>query len=156
MLIRRLEQSSRDVTDLLRLLMDMHATSGLDLPPLNMTKVLQSVWACEQTGVVFVAEKETDGAIVGALGIVEQAHWFSVDTFLADRFYYVRQGDRTSAAAVGLLNAAKKYASILQKPLSVSVWNGEDVARKDAFFERKGLRRVGGIYLTGLEKGGSD
>ena len=152
MLIRRLEQSSRDITDLARLLIDMHASSGLALPPLNMTKVLQAVWECEQSGIVFVAERETDGGLTGAIGIVETPHWFSDETFLTDRFYYVRQEDRASGAAVGLLNAAKKYASILQKPLSVAVWNGEDVERKDRFFERKGMRRVGGIYLTGLEK----
>jgi hypothetical protein len=32
-------------------------------------------------------------------------------------------------------------------PLLMAVVHGEDVARKDNFYERHGLARVGGVYL---------
>jgi GNAT superfamily N-acetyltransferase len=150
-MVRRLEQSSRDVTDLLRLLADMHEKWGLALPPLNMGKAAQSMWECEQNGIIFVADRP-EGGFAGAIALLEQPYWFSDETFLADKFFYVRQEDRASRVAAELLSAAKKYASILEKPLSIVVWNGEDIERKDAFFERKGLRRVGGVYLRGLDK----
>jgi hypothetical protein len=151
MQVRRLDQTSDEVVKLLLLLEEMHSTSALDLPPLNMDKVVAAAAECENTGVIFIAAKP-DGSFAGVLGLVETAHWFSDETFLSDRFFFVRQADRASKAADSLLNAAKKYASILKKPLSVAVWSGEDVERKDSFFERKGLRRVGGIYVVGLEK----
>jgi GNAT superfamily N-acetyltransferase len=151
MLIRRLEQSSRDVTDLLRLLMDMHGASKLALPPVDMGKVLKGIWECDSTGVIFVAEQ--DGSIVGAIGLVLAEPWFSSETLLYDKFFYVKREHRASNAGDDLLSAAKKYASILGKPLNINHWFGEDIDRKDVYFRRKGFQRAGGIYVLGLEKG---
>jgi hypothetical protein len=35
-------------------------------------------------------------------------------------------------------------------PLLMAVVHGEDVVRKDAFYERHGFTRVGGVYSRGF------
>ena len=87
------------------------------------------------------------GEPVGILALTEGTHWYSNEKFLGDLVFYVAPSSRTSRIASHLLRSATQYATMRGLPLLMAVVHGEDVARKDNFYERHGLARVGGVYL---------
>lgn len=88
--------------------------------------------------------------LCGVLALQEGEHWYSHSKFLGDLAFYVTPSARASRIASHLLRAAIDYATMRGLPLLMAVVNGEDVERKDKFYQRHGLVRVGGVYNRGF------
>lgn len=99
-------------------------------------------------GVAFVAEKA--GIIYGAIGLVKDHWFFSKKEFLGDKWFYVRPEARSSRCAFKLMDKAKEVAEALEIPLILAHIYGEDIERKNRFYERQGFRQLGCVYAKGL------
>jgi GNAT superfamily N-acetyltransferase len=147
-MIREMRKEPDEVVAIYHLLTEMHADSHLALPEIDPKSVVDWITTCAETGKLFVAER--DGKIVGALGIFPTKYWFSTDSFLTDRFFYVSPRHRNSSFASRLIDAAEDYALGEGMPLYIGVLSGVDVDRKDTFMVRSGFKRVGGAYMMGV------
>jgi len=137
-----------DIPAIGALLMQMHRTAPMKLPPVNPHRVEASLRGCLQEGRIFLGLKVQ--RIVGVLALQECPHWYSNEKFLGDLVFYVDAGSRTSRIASHLLRAATEYATMRGLPLMMAVVHGEDVVRKDHFYARHGFQRVGGVYTRGF------
>lgn len=132
-----------DIPDILTLLAEMHKGAPIPLPPMSILKTGNAIEAAINGDVVFVSDP-----IDGILALRKCTYWYSNHHFLADLVFFVRPSARKSQGAA-LLRAAQHYAKIENLPLLMAVSYGEDVARKDSFFTRKGMTRIGGVYQRG-------
>lgn len=137
-----------DIPAIGALLMQMHRTSPMQLPLVAPHKVEGALHDCLAEGRIFVAHK--GDRLVGVLALQEVEHWYSHGKFIGDLVFYVDAGARTSRVASHLLRAAAEYATMRGLPLLMAVVHGEDVVRKDNFYERHGFARVGGVYSRGF------
>jgi GNAT superfamily N-acetyltransferase len=124
----------------LPLLDKMHSESGLKLPAVDHTKVLESLI----NSVVFAVEDK------GIIALQEGEHWFSREKFIGDLVFYVDSDFRHMPIAVKLLREAQNYAKIRDLPLMLAVVDGNDIERKDAFYIRMGFQNAGGIYIWNM------
>jgi hypothetical protein len=134
-----------DIPHILPLLQEMHETSPLKLPPLSLPKVEATLRNCLRDGVVFLAPRYE-----GILALRHCAFWYSDATFLADQVFYVSVHHRKSRHALRLLCAAKAYAKMRNLPLLMATSHGGDVERKNNFYQRSGMRLIGGVFERGL------
>lgn len=137
----------KDIPAIGELLVQMHASVPLNLPPIAPHKVEAALRQCLQTGRIFLGYK--GGKLGGILGIREGEPWYSHGKFLADLVFFVAPSSRASRIASHLLRAATEYATMRGLPLLMAVANGEDVERKDKFYARHGFVRIGGVYNRG-------
>ena len=137
----------RDIPEMGTLLLEMHHTSPMLLPPVAPHKVEAALRQCLREGRVFVARR---GRIVGILALQAVEQWYSHEKFLGDLVFYVSPSSRVSRVASKLLRAATEYATMRELPLLMAVVHGEDVERKDQFYVRHGFSRVGGVYSRGF------
>jgi GNAT superfamily N-acetyltransferase len=137
-----------DIPAIGALLVEMHAGAPVGLPPIAPHKVEAALGDCLQGGRIFLALK--GDRLAGVLALQEGEHWYSHGKFLGDLVFYVAPCARTSRIASHLLRAALEYATMRELPLLMAVVHGEDVVRKDAFYERHGFTRVGGVYSRGF------
>lgn len=138
-----------DASAILALLMEMHRTADINLPPINGAKAISRISRCIQDGAAYVAE-DAEGALIGSVGGEIGSDWYSDQPFLVDAWFYVRPAARSSRAAFSLLRSFRAAARDAGLPLRMGVFNGGDVERKDKFFSRAGLRRVGGYFVEGM------
>lgn len=138
----------KDIPAMGGLLVEMHASIPMKLPPIAPHKVEAALRHCMQNGRIFLGYKKEK--LAGILGIQEGEHWYSHGKFLADLVFFVSPGARSSRIASHLLRAASEYATIRGLPLLMAVVNGEDVERKDWFYARHGFQRIGGVYHRGF------
>lgn len=138
----------KDIPAIGGLLVEMHASVPLNLPPIAPRKVEAALRHCMHNGRVFLGYKGEK--LGGVLGIQEGEPWYSHGRFLADLVFFVAPSSRASRIASRLLRAASDYANMRGLPLLMAVVNGEDVERKDKFYARHGFTRIGGVYNRGF------
>ena len=131
--------------DILRLLTRMHEESSLDLPPVNLGKVARALDKCSH---IFVAL--SSGCVVGVLALSRGEHWFSERQFLGDLVFYVAPEYRATRAAHMLLRLGKEAAIMEELPLMMAVVDGGDLDRKERFYERCGLKKLGSVHGVGF------
>lgn len=138
----------KDIPAIGTLLVQMHASIPMDLPPIAPHKVEAALRQCMQVGRIFLGYK--GDKLGGVLAVQEGEHWYSHGKFLGDLVFYVAPCARASRIASHLLRAAVGYATMRGLPLLMAVVNGEDVERKDKFYARHGFSRIGGVYNRGF------
>lgn len=123
-----------------------HAEYSEWFPPVDVDKVIRHVGNFIEHGVVFVARSK-DGQMAGVISGVLTAPWFSSVKLVTDGFFYVAPEFRSTRAATALVRTLKVWSAEQGiEELNCSVISGDDIDRKDRFFERNGFRRIGGIY----------
>lgn len=132
-----------DLPRICDLVVAMHGESPFPLPPLDADKVIREM----MKAAVYVWDTGTVG---GMVALEEGEFWYSQERFVADKILYVHPDFRKSRAASELVEVAKEYARMKKLPLFMSPNNGADVERKHSFFERKGMRHLGGVYSYGV------
>ncbi|NBU88792.1 MAG: hypothetical protein EBS16_06230 [Betaproteobacteria bacterium] len=132
-----------DIPQICTLLVGMHREAAMKLPPISPLKVEESLRDCIRDGIVFLGFKEKLG---GVFALRKVCPWYSDQPFVADMVFYVAPFARKSTLASSLLRHGQRYATICGLPLASAVMSGVDVDRKDHFFTRNGMRRVGGLY----------
>lgn len=96
---------------------------------------------------VYLALMGTD--IVGCLALRHDVWWWTGSPFVTDTVFFLAERARASTLARDLLAAGERYAAGQGMPLLVGVLSGQDLERKGAWFERRGYRALGGLYLKG-------
>lgn len=144
--IRRITDMSK-VGAILSLMIDRFHHEYRDwFPPTNPERMFRYIAHHVTNGASFVAER--DGVIVGATCGAPVHYWFSDERYVSEGYFYVVPEARPSRAAVLLLRALQGYADNLGIPLKIGVTSGNDLDRKDRFFERHGMTRIGGMYIS--------
>lgn len=113
-------------------------------PPPDPEKVWAMVQHVLANGRIYIAE--TPSEIVGQIGGVPNELYFSRTAYVQDMGFLVKEEYRASRIAIALLRALKNYAHSLDMRLVLSVTSGTDLERKDKFFQRNGMRRLGSVY----------
>lgn len=135
----------REIVDFL--IGKFHAAYADVFPPVDFPKVVLHVGSHLNSGIVFVVRNER-GEVGGVIAGMVSAPWFSTKRHVTEGVFFVEPEMRKTRAAVILLKALKKYADDKGMALMTGVTSGDDLERKDRFFESQGLTRVGGIYRT--------
>lgn len=137
-----------DLEELTSLILKYAETCPLQLPPGSPSKIRGSFQRCLDSGIIFKALRK-DRA-VGILALYEGEFWYSTSKFVADMAFFVEPSSRASRFASSLLKAGQEYATMRNLPLLMGVTHGGDVLRKDLFYTRHGMTRIGGIYARGM------
>ena len=138
----------RDLPELARLLSTFAESCPLKLPPASLPKIERALARCLDSGIVFEAMRKERP--VGILALQEGEFWYSHSRFIGDLAYFVEPSSRASRHAAHLLKAGQEYATMRGLPLLMGVAHGGDVMRKDLFYTRHGMDRIGGIYARGM------
>lgn len=124
-----------------------HASYADVLPPVEFGKVVLHIGKHINDGVVFVA-RDDDGALCGVIAGMVTEPWFSGAKHVSEGVFFVDQTARGTGVGADLLCHLKHWAQEKGLPLMCGVTTGDDLERKDRFFERNGLVKIGGIYRT--------
>lgn len=122
-----------------------HAEFSEWFPAVSVDKVISYVGNLIENGVVFIAAND-QGEILGVLSGIVSSYWFSDEKMVQDGFFYVAPEHRGTRAASALLKSLKAWANMKGMDLHCSTISGGDVEKRDKFYDRNGLTRIGGIY----------
>ena len=133
-----------DFSHICALLVRMHKESDVELSEIDADKFSSSVLRTINQGIVFVAIE--DGKMIGSIGGIKSSEWWSVEPLLGDIWFYVEPESRATRAAANLV---KEFMSAGQgMRIKLGHIYGSDLDRKDNFFERLGLKKVGTSYFS--------
>lgn len=133
-----------DFSDICTMLTEMHRETDVDLTSISPKKLSEVVVKTINDGVVLVAV-EDNGKIVGSIGGGTATEWWSNEPIFGDLWFYVYKDNRKSKAGIDLIKRFIRHGEGRHIKLG-HVYNG-DMDRKDKFYERLGLRKVGSTYI---------
>ena len=134
-----------DISGIIWLLSKMHEEGGKELSTANWTKVSYAILQSISSGVVWLAEKDSE--IVGSIGGYATSDWYSDDKYLGDLWCYVEPNSRNSSAAKDLISKFRNDAKEANLFVKLGpVFNGKDTERKENFYSKLGLKRLGAVY----------
>lgn len=122
-----------------------HNFAGIEHGRVNAERAYAYIWDALTNGAVWLVRDE-DG-IAGSISLTPRQLWWTDTDYWGDGWFYVRPDKRTTKAAFMLLGAAEDFCRQTGKPLSICVWNAEEVDRKDRFLRRMGFIGLGGFYV---------
>tara|TARA_R110001592_G_scaffold127259_1_gene338900 strand:+ start:1414 stop:1848 length:435 start_codon:yes stop_codon:yes gene_type:complete len=135
----------QDLSELYVMLHVMHSETIDGTSPIDSEKLISAINTALHKGIVLVFE--IDDKIVGSIGGLENSDWWSDKKYLSDLWFFVYKQHRKSNIAVKLI---KKFMQIGKKHNINTklghVYTG-DSERKDKFYERLGLSKVGSLYM---------
>lgn len=141
--------TEEDIPQVMPLLVEFHATIGLNYPPLSTKKTVKQMFDLVREGLLLIAETH-DGRLAGILGLTKGQYAFSDYEFIGDVVYYVSEEFRNSSAGIQLMKAAQVISEQMKVPLVMHIFSGVDAKRKDQFYERTGMQYLGGIFAKGM------
>ena len=134
-----------DLSELYIMLHVMHSETVSNTSPICSEKLTNALSNALHRGVVIIAE--VDGKIAGAIGGMETSDWWSEEKYLADLFYFVYKEHRKSRIAVNLIKNFMEVGRDAEIKVKLGHVYGFDKDRKDNFYERLGLSKVGSLYM---------
>lgn len=147
-MLRKAVPDLHDPVQIYDLLLEMHKRAGMKLPAISPPKVLSTVGRCFEGGTILVWDEA--GRIRGALGLIEDAPWWSEERHIVDSFWYVGEDVRHKKVAEQMLAEAKAYATMKGMPFYVGLFTGVDLFRKERYLARKGFSKVGSTMRWGV------
>lgn len=142
--VRRAEP--RDAGAVVSLLLKMHAETAVPLSPPNEFKIHRAVIDTIEHGIALVA---VDGRrLIGSIGGVAHADWWSTETRVFELWWYVRPEHRaTTGAGLALYRGFKKAAGDI--PVRMDLFNvgGGDPEKVNRMCVKLGLVRAGSVYV---------
>lgn len=137
--------TTEDSSGLYEMLMAMHSGTIAGTSPVSPDKVREEIAYVLEFGDVLLAE--LDGRIIGSIAGAETSDWWSDEIHLADRWFFVYKEHRKSRAALSLVKSFLQVARRAEIKVKLGHVYSGDIARKDSFYERLGLSRVGSLYV---------
>lgn len=126
------------------------SAEAASMPPLDPARVYAVLNECQKNRALFIAVDVEQELPVGVLAMTTMDYWYSSDLFATDLIFFVSKAGRVKGgAAKRLLERAKEWAGERDMTLMMAVTAAGRVEAKDNFFKRRGLTRVGGIYVMG-------
>lgn len=126
--IERAGPDEQSFVEVFELLVALHKEGGY--APLNGEKAAREVYSVLQEGMSFVA-RVPDGTVVGVLCLTESPFYYSDETFLHDRGFYVRPRYRKGRVGGLLLKAAQEEADRRGTVAFVNVTNPDRRPKKN-------------------------
>jgi hypothetical protein len=133
-----------DLSELYHMLYVMHSETSHNLSPIVSEKLTTAISMSLHRGVVLVAE--VDGHIIGSIGGMETTDWWSDEKYLADMWFFVYKEHRKSTAAIKLVKSFMQIGKDASIRIKLGHVYSGDLERKDNFYERLGLCKVGSMY----------
>ena len=134
-----------DLSELYMMLHVMHSDTIKGTSPIDSEKLTSAISHALHKGIVIVFE--IDNKIVGSIGGVESSDWWSSEKYLSDMWFFVYKEHRKSSIAVKLIKTFMKVAKKSKSKIKVGHVYSGDGERKDNFYERLGLSKVGSLYM---------
>ena len=134
-----------DLSDLYMMLLVMHSGTVDGTSPVNSEKLTLVISDALHRGVVIVAE--IDGKIVGSIAGMETSDWWSDKLYLADLWFFVYKEHRKSRAAIKLVRSFLDVGREAKVTVKLGHVYSGDLDRKDNFYERLGMAKVGSLYM---------
>jgi GNAT superfamily N-acetyltransferase len=134
-----------DLSDLYMMLLVMHSGTIAGTSPVNSEKLTATISNALHRGIVLVAE--VDGKIVGSIGGMETSDWWSDKLYLADLWFFVYKEHRKSRAAIKLVRSFLEIGRDAKVAVKLGHVYSGDIDRKDNFYERLGMSKVGSLYM---------
>jgi GNAT superfamily N-acetyltransferase len=132
----------------------MHAGSAYSFLPYDSAKVRRCVLdhiAHPESLCALVAVE--GGVPVGMMGGYISDYFFCDEKIACDMVIYVEPGRRGTLAAVRLIGAFREWAAARgAREICLGISTGRDTERTGRFYERLGLRAVGGVYKQRLDE----
>ena len=134
-----------DISAIIYLLFKMHEETTIKPPKINSVKLIEKINYLFHKGIVLVAE--VDNKIVGSIaGQVTEDCWYD-EKYIADAWFYVYKTNRKSLVAKKLIIQFMKVAKEAKLKLRLGHIFSGDMDRKDKFFTRMGLQKVGSTFM---------
>ena len=133
-----------DISEIYMMLMVMHSGTVVGTSPVDSEKLTAAINNTLHKGIVIVFE--VDGKIAGSIAGLETSDWWSSDKYLADMWFFVYKEHRKSNIAVKLVKSFMQVAKKSKFKVKLGHVYSGDGDRKDKFFERFGLSKVGSLY----------
>jgi GNAT superfamily N-acetyltransferase len=113
--------------------------------PINSEKIKTAINNVLHRGAAIVAE--VDGKIVGSIGGMQTSDWWSDKLYLADLWFFVYKEHRKSRAALRLVKSFLEIGQNTNIKVKLGHVYSGDIDRKDNFYERLGMAKVGSLYM---------
>jgi len=133
-----------DLSEIYMMLNVMHSDTIKGTSSIDSEKLTSAISHALHKGIVIVFD--VDGKIVGSIAGIETSDWWSSDKYLADMWFFVYKEHRKSNIAAKLIKSFMKVAKKSKFKVKLGHVYSGDGDRKDKFYERLGLSKVGSLY----------
>ena len=133
-----------DLSEIYMMLNVMHSETIEGTSPIDSEKLTSAINNALHKGVVIVFD--INGKIAGSIAGVETSDWWSSEKYLADMWFFVYKEHRRSNIAAKLIKSFMRIAKEAQFKIKLGHVYSGDGERKDKFYERLGLSKVGSLY----------
>ena len=133
-----------DLSEIYMMLNVMHSETIEGTSPIDSEKLTSAINNALHKGVVIVFD--VNGKIAGSIAGVETSDWWSKEKYLADMWFFVYKEHRRSNIAAKLIKSFMRVAKEAQFKIKLGHVYSGDGERKDKFYERLGLSKVGSLY----------
>ncbi len=133
-----------DLSEIYMMLNVMHSETIEGTSPIDSEKLTSAINNALHKGVVIVFD--VNGKIAGSIAGVETSDWWSKEKYLADMWFFVYKEHRRSNIAAKLIKSFMRVAKEAQFKIKLGHVYSRDGERKDKFYERLGLSKVGSLY----------
>ena len=133
-----------DLSEIYMMLNVMHSETIEGTSPIDSEKLTSAINNALHKGIVIVFD--VNGKIAGSIAGVETSDWWSKEKYLADMWFFVYKEHRRSNIAAKLIKSFMRVAKEAQFKIKLGHVYSGDGERKDKFYERLGLSKVGSLY----------
>ena len=150
--IRLAEKNEADFLRLADLLINHffkeHEMGELSARHFDQEKVISEIAITLGHDKTWVAETD-DGKIVGSIGLQLGQLWYTDRSRYGDKWFYVLPEYRSQGIATALIKQVKEFAKTSEYPITLGIYNMDDIERKIKFFQRAGLKLAGSTFYVG-------
>ena len=133
-----------DISEIYMMLMVMHSGTVDGTSPVDSEKLTAAINTTLHKGIVIVFD--VDGKIAGSIAGLEGSDWWSSKKYLFDMWFFVYKKHKKSNIAVKLIKSFMQVAKKSEFKVKLGHVYSGDGERKDNFYERLGLCKVGSMY----------
>ena len=133
-----------DLSEIYMMLNVMHSETIEGTSPIDSEKLTSAINNALHKGVVIVFD--VNGKIAGSIAGMETSDWWSSEKYLADMWFFVYKEHRRSNIAAKLIKSFMRVAKEAQFKIKLGHVYSGDGERKEKFYERLGLSKVGSLY----------
>lgn len=134
-----------DISAIIFMLNEMHKETEVEVPKIHTHKLVSKINELLHTGLVLVAVK--DNKIIGSIAGMSVSDWWSDEMHISDAWFYVFPDERKSTIAKRLCTDFINIAKEAKLKVRLGHIFSGDIERKDNFYEKLGLVKVGSTYM---------
>ena len=99
---------------------------------------------------IFVYKDKESNEIVGMVGIIVEAEWWTDDKIVLDYVFYVEPKHRKTEVAGALIEAVKDFAKINDLKVVIQFVTSDHIDKKLELFEKHDFRKSGFVASFGM------